>query len=220
LQLPGFPLWFFTNFSRGSASLFVIPDDLPIELTPFTFLLGSWSGVGVVSYPTNAEADATDIEFSQTMHFLPLPNGKLEFRSTVNTLSGNLISEERGFFSLSRQSNVSDAGPGLLPSSGESAITVREDLELWRNETGGFDIEALIIQPTGVAELYFGAIKGARAELATDAVLRSPNAKEYSAGMRMFGLVEGALLWAWDMAANGHSLRSHASARLERLGDK
>ena len=196
--------------------MFVIPDDLPIELTPFTFLLGSWSGVGVVSYPSDTDSDATEIEFSQTMHFLPLPNGKLEYRSTVKTISGQLIAEERGFFSLSRQSNVSDAGPGLLPSSGESAITVREDLELWRNETGGFDIEALIIQPNGVAELYFGAIKGARVEIATDAVLRSPNAKDYSAGMRMFGLVEGALLWAWDMAALGNPMKSHASARLVR----
>ncbi len=199
--------------------MFVIPDDLPIELTPFTFLLGAWKGVGVVSYPQQETSETAEFEFSQTMHFLPLKNGKLEFRSTVQTLKGELIAEERGFFSLSRQSNVSDPGPGLLPATGESAITVREDLELWRNENGGFDIEALIIQPNGVAELYFGHIKGARVEIATDAVLRSPNAKEYSAGMRMFGLVEGALLWAWDMAANGQSLRSHASARLERVSE-
>ena len=68
-----------------------------------------------------------------------------------------------------------------------------------------------------MAELYFGQIKGARVDIGTDAVLRSPNAKEYSAGQRMFGLVEGALLWAWDMAALGVSMRSHASGRLERF---
>jgi hypothetical protein len=89
-------------------------------------------------------------------------------------------------------------------------------LELWRNPAGGFDIEALIVQPTGVAELYFGQIKGARIDIATDAVIRSPSAKEYSAGKRMWGLVDGALLWAWDMAALGNPLKSHASARLVR----
>jgi hypothetical protein len=119
---------------------------------------------------------------------------------------------------LSRPSDVSDAGPGLLPGTGQSAITVREDLELWRNKEGGFDLEALILQPSGVAELYFGQVKNARIDMITDAVLRSPNAKEYSAGKRIWGMVEGALLWAWDMAALGNPLTSHASARLERVG--
>jgi hypothetical protein len=194
--------------------LFVIPDDLPIELTPFTFLLGSWRGTGVISYPVSDEP-ATEIEFSQTLSFIPR-GSRLEFSSEVTDLAGKPISLERGFWSLSRPASDSDSGPGLLPGDGTPLITAREDLELWRNENGGFDIEALIIQPSHIAELYFGQIKGARVDIATDAVLRSPNAKEYSAGQRIFGLVDGALLWAWDMAALGTSLRSHASARLER----
>ncbi len=194
--------------------MFVIPDDLPIELTPFTFLLGSWRGTGVITYPIGDEP-AQDIEFSQTMSFIPV-GSRLEFRSEVSDLKGNPISQERGFWSLSRPASAADAGPGLLPGDGSPLLTVREDLELWRNSNGGFDIEALIIQPSQVAELYFGQIKGARIDIATDAVLRSPNAKDYAAGQRIFGLVEGALLWAWDMAANGQPLKSHASARLER----
>ncbi len=190
--------------------MFVLPDDLPIELTPFAFLLGNWKGSGVVSYGTG------DTEFLQTISFTALPDGKIDYVSNVTDLSGKPISSERGYWMLSRPNDESDAGPGLLPGSGVSAITVREDLELWRNKSGGFDIEALIIQPTGVAELYFGEIKGARIDIATDAVLRSPNAKEYSSGKRMWGLVEGALLWAWDMAAIGNPLKSHASARLVR----
>ena len=195
--------------------MFVIPDDLPIELTPFTFLLGNWRGTGVVSYPIN-ETPAVEIEFSQTMSFLPHENGKLEFLSEAKDSSGKLITQERGFWMLSRPDSEADPGPGLLPSNGEPLLTVREDLELWRNAKGGFDIEALIIQPTGVAELYFGQIKGARVDIGTDAVMRSPNAKEYSAAQRMFGLVEGALLWAWDMAALSSPMKSHASARLIR----
>lgn len=190
--------------------MFVLPEDLPIELTPFAFLVGAWRGTGVISY------GETETEFRQNMIFEPIPGGRLEYQSTVTDLSGNPISSERGYWMLSRPNDESDAGPGLLPGSGVSAITVREDLELWRNSDGGFDIEALIVQPSGVAELYFGHIKGARIDMATDAVLRSPNAKEYASGKRMWGLVEGALLWAWDMAALGQPLKSHASARLER----
>mgnify|MGYP000004499100 CR=1 FL=1 len=195
--------------------MFVIPDDLPIELTPFTFLLGDWRGSGIVSYSIDENANET--EFFQTASFRPLILGKLEFSAEVKDGSGNLIAQERGYFSLSRPASSSDAGPGLLPSDGTKLLTVREDLELWRNKNGGFDIEALIVNPQGVAELYFGQIKGARIDLATDAVLRSPNAKEYNAGTRLMGLVEGALLWAWDMAALGQPLKSHASARLEKV---
>lgn len=191
--------------------MFVLPDDLPVELTPFAFLVGQWQGTGVVSYE-----DLGESEFQQTVKFSPISNGKLQYESVVKSISGEQISSELGFWMLSRPSNQSDSGPGLLPGKGESAITVREDLELWRNPAGGFDIEALIVQPTGVAELYFGQIKGARIDIATDAVIRSPSAKEYSAGKRMWGLVDGALLWAWDMAALGNPLKSHASARLVR----
>jgi hypothetical protein len=195
--------------------LFLIPDDLPIELTPFTFLLGNWSGTGIVSYPVGS-GPAVEIEFTQDMSFIPHPNGRLEYTADVRDQAGKFITQERGYWMLSRPGNQADAGPGLLPGNGEPSISVREDLELWRNADKGFDIEALIIHPSGISELYFGHIKGARVEIATDAVMRSPNAKEYSAGKRMFGLVDSALLWAWDMAALGSPLKSHASARLVR----
>jgi hypothetical protein len=198
--------------------LFVIPDDLPIELTPFTFLLGEWRGSGVVSYPVG-DKPATEIEFFQTVSFRPMANGKLDFESVVQDAQGRLITSEKGFWMLSRPSNEGDSGPGLLPGTFVPAITVREDLELWRNAAGGFDIEAIIIQPSGIAELYFGQIKGARIDIGTDAVMRSPNAREYSSAQRVLGLVEGALLWAWDMAAVGSPLKSHASARLEKIVD-
>lgn len=198
--------------------MFVIPDDLPIELTPFTFLLGEWRGSGIVSYPVG-ENPATESEFFQTVSFRPMSNGKLDFEATAQDAQGKLIASEKGFWMLSRPSNEGDSGPGLLPGTGVPAITVREDLELWRNAAGGFDIEALIIQPSGIAELYFGQIKGARIDIATDAVLRSPNAKEYTSAQRVLGLVEGALLWAWDMSAVGSPLKSHASARLEKIVD-
>jgi hypothetical protein len=190
--------------------LFVLPENLPIELTPFAFLIGSWKGSGIIAY------DNQELEFRQELTFAVITGGKLEYDSKIFNLSGQTFASERGYWMLSRPSDESDAGPGLLPGSGLSAITVREDLELWRNEDGGFDIEALIIQPNGVAELYFGQVMGARIDMSTDAVLRSPNAKEYASGKRLWGLVEGALLWAWDMSALGKPLKSHASARLIR----
>ena len=74
-----------------------------------------------------------------------------------------------------------------------------------------------IAHPDGVSEVYLGQIKGPRIDLATDAVVRTANAKEYAAATRLYGLVDNHLLWAWDIAALGQELRSHASARLAKV---
>jgi len=120
--------------------LFVIPDDLPIELTPFTFLLGHWSGSGVVSYPVKGK-DPVEVEFFQEMQFLPLPNGKLEYQAISRQADGSVISQEHGFWMLAKNTLDHEPGPGLLPGKAESTIQSREQLEEFRNATGGFDIE-------------------------------------------------------------------------------
>ena len=57
---------------------------------------------------------------------------------------------------------------------------------------------------------------GAKIELATDVVVRTESAKEYTGGNRLYGLVEGDLLWAFDMAAMGQALQPHLWGRLVR----
>ncbi|WP_189114441.1 FABP family protein [Pilimelia terevasa] len=80
------------------------------------------------------------------------------------------------------------------------------------------EVEALLTAPTGVMELYVGRLDGVKLELATDVVIRTVTAKEVTAGQRLFGIVEGALLYAQEMAAQGHPLSPHLSARLVRVG--
>lgn len=187
-----------------------------MELTPFAFLVGEWSGSGVISYQ-NGEVKI-EHEFSQTIEFSYGREPVLTYVSHAKLDDGTSLPSEVGFWRLAKAQNLSDQGPGLLPGVGEREIRSREQLEGYRNKNGGFDIEVSILHPSGISELYMGQIKGARVDLVTDAVLRSQSSKDYSAGSRMFGQVEGALLWAWDMAAFGNPLSSHASARLERVG--
>ena len=56
-----------------------------------------------------------------------------------------------------------------------------------------------------------------KVELPTDAVVRTASAEEYSAGQRLYGNVEGDLLWTFDKAAAGQPLQSHMWARLRRV---
>jgi hypothetical protein len=80
------------------------------------------------------------------------------------------------------------------------------------------EIEVLLTHPTGFLELYLGTVTSTRVEIATDAVVRTATAKEVSSGHRLYGIVEGALLYAYDMAAVGQPPTPHLSARLERVG--
>jgi len=78
------------------------------------------------------------------------------------------------------------------------------------------EVEWLLTHPTGIVEIYHGKVEGAKIELTTDAVARTQSAKEYTAGHRLYGLVEGELLWTFDMAAMGQQLQPHIWARLQR----
>jgi hypothetical protein len=191
-----------------------VPEGLPLELTPFAFLVGKWSGSGVISYTHNP--DKADQEFTQTVEFSYDNQSVLGYFSKSTLSDGTSLPTEVGFWRLAKTPESADHGPGLLPGTGDKSITNHEQLEILRNKDGGFDIEVSILHPSGISELYIGQIKGARVDLATDAVLRSQSSKDYRAATRMFGLVDGALMWVWDIAALGNPMASHASARLER----
>jgi THAP4-like, heme-binding beta-barrel domain len=104
----------------------------------------------------------------------------------------------------------------LLDEAGESVRPLAVETGFFRPQPDG-QLEVLLSHPTGIVEIYYGSIDGAKIELRTDAVARTATAKEYSAGSRLYGLVEGDLLWTFDMAAVGEPLQSHIWARLERV---
>ena len=78
------------------------------------------------------------------------------------------------------------------------------------------ELEMVLVHPTGFAEVWYGRVDGAKIELATDVIARSASAKEVTAGQRLYGLVDGELMWAYDMAAQGQALQPHLWGRLVR----
>lgn len=87
------------------------------------------------------------------------------------------------------------------------------EVGFWR-PVGDNQLEVVLSHPTGVVEIWYGEITGTKIELATDAVVRTATAKEVTGGKRLYGLVEGDLAYAYDLAAVGQPLQSHLSARL------
>ncbi|HET7277512.1 MAG TPA: FABP family protein [Dermatophilaceae bacterium] len=104
----------------------------------------------------------------------------------------------------------------LLDESGQMVRPLAKEVGFWRPLPDN-EVELLLAHPTGIVELYHGTTSPAKIELRTDAVVRSPHAKEYAAATRLYGYVNSNLLWAMDMAAMGESLQSHVSAELKRV---
>lgn len=162
--------------------------DLHPKLMPVAWLIGTWAGAGVIGYPSMD----SDLRFGQEAVFSHDGRPFLSYTSRTWLLDedGNQVK------SLASESGYWRVGPG----DGDAG-----------------DVEVLLTHPTGVVEIYIGRVDGARAELATDLVARTSTAKEYTAASRMYGLVEGDLMWVMEMAAMGHPLGPHASARLKRV---
>ncbi|MFP3395135.1 FABP family protein [Brevibacterium sp. H602] len=188
------------------------------ELVPLSWLIGSWEGVGVVGY-----ADTPEKQFGQRIDFVAhegTPFLQYTAHAWLLSESGELESTltlETGIWQLVRQHDDGDVGPGMMVPTEQQSFTSAAAVETLRTNDDAFEIEAEIVHPHGVMELYAGTVKGPRIDLATDVVARTKTAKEYTASTRMYGLVGGELMWAWDMAAMGHELASHSSARLKKL---
>ena len=167
--------------------------EVPLELKPLSWLIGRWVGVGTGQYPT-----IDDFRFGQEVSF---------------------TTDGRPFLAYhSRSWLLDDEGQRVRPLAMESGF--------WRLQ-GTNEIHVTLAHPTGYAEIWFGtleitalenaAITGARATLRTDVISRTPTAKDYSAGERLYGLVNGRLLWTYDMAAMGEPMTNHLAATLQPL---
>jgi hypothetical protein len=201
-----------------------LPVGLPAELVPLSWLLGVWEGSGMVEYAIGDEVERH--EFRQRVSFSHDGLPHLNYSSSIwlrdpagdSYVGGTTpLATETGYWRLSRPLVDADPGPGLLPGVGDPPYRTASDVETLRNDNQGFDIEVSLVHPGGVSEVYLGQVRGPRIDLATDAVLRTDGSKNYSAATRIYGLVERDLLWAWDIAALGQDLRTHASGRLARV---
>jgi nitrobindin-like protein len=79
-------------------------------------------------------------------------------------------------------------------------------------------LEMVMCHNTGFVEIWHGEIHAEqpRFEIVTDTVARTATAKDYSGGKRLYGYVNGDLLYAYDMAAMGQVLQPHTHAQLVR----
>ncbi|PZG08519.1 FABP family protein [Nonomuraea aridisoli] len=104
----------------------------------------------------------------------------------------------------------------LLDDDGNRVKPLATESGYWRPQPER-QIEVVLSHPTGIVEIYIGEVVFHKIELRTDVVARTASAREYTAGHRLYGLVNGNLMWAYEMAAGGHPLTDHMSAELKKV---
>ena len=116
----------------------------------------------------------------------------------------------RGFLAYeSRTWQLTDDGKLVGPDVRESGF--------WRPR-GSDDVELLVASPDGLVEIYVGTARTTTSwELTSDVLARTPDAPEVTRAVRLYGIVEGALMYAIDRADGEDPLRPTMSARLERI---
>jgi hypothetical protein len=116
----------------------------------------------------------------------------------------------RGFLAYeSRSWRLTDDGQIVGPDARESG---------YLRPRGNDDVELLVANPEGWVEIYVGTARTTTSwELATDVLARTPDAPDVVHAVRLYGIVEGALLYAIDRAGPDQQLHPAMSARLERI---
>lgn len=105
----------------------------------------------------------------------------------------------------------------LLDEEGRPERPLTIETGFWRaNESA--DVDVVMCSPEGYSEIWYGKLQPGRADLTTDAVVRSPLATvEYTAGRRLYGNVDGKLMYSFDRATTDEALRPYMWATLNRV---
>ncbi len=191
---------------------FTFSDDLAPELYPLAWLVGTWRGPGVLSYPGISERGIV-VEASFTHDGGPY----LAYTATTYLLAGDAPAAEQEFDPLDlkvgeiwgTESGFWRIAPGLEahPVAGAPA-----------DGPAPSALEITLSDPSGLVSVLAGSAQGPRIDAASDWMARTGSSTaDISAQRRMYGWVHGTIFWAQDIAGFGHELQTYATGRLARL---
>ena len=200
---------------------FVLPEGLAPEVYPLAWLVGRWRGEGVVGYPGIEES-----AFTQDLEITHDGGPYLAYRTTVRLVvapddAASLdpdapASEDPDAAPTGDGAGDADLGPVWTTESGYWRVPPARPEGLPEDQ---HPVELLLADPSGHVDVYVGAVGNGRIDLVSDLIAHTATGAAVSAGKRLYGLVNGELMWAHDLAAFGQPMQSYASGRLSRVED-
>ncbi|MCI9886968.1 FABP family protein [Micrococcales bacterium 31B] len=189
----------------------VLDDNLDPSLYPVAYLVGTWSGDdGAVQLPDGGRRIVQDVSFSPvtlqdgtaalryecTTFVLdaPAPKPKSPFddpeagaEESVDEAPRALLSTETGYWRATGTQPLILTDPGADPNLKETTL------------------EVVLSNPQGYVSALDGAARGPRIELASVHVARTESGTQPRPERRMYGLVNGSLLWVQEHVVDGET---------------
>jgi len=113
-----------------------------------------------------------------------------------------------------------------VPAPDAAPVVLAEESGFWRPRPNS-TVEVVLADDDGTAALWLGLIEvlsidettvtGARARLAADHIVRGPDAPDLQGAHRLYGLVDGTLMWVLEQAHGDGELTPVVSAELKRV---
>lgn len=173
---------------------FTLPEGLAPEIYPLAWLVGRWRGHGEVDYPGIPRARIVqDVVFDHDGGPYLTYSSSISL-TTDDGSAGQVWAVESGFW--------------------RAAPTAPDGVEVAEYQ---HPLEVLLADASGLLTCYMGVVGNGRIDLATKFAAATESGPEVRGATRLYGLVEGDLMWAWDLAAFGHDLQSYLSVQLQRL---
>ncbi|PFG18875.1 FABP family protein [Serinibacter salmoneus] len=194
-------------------SSFVLPDGLGPELYPLAWMVGTWRGPGVLSYPDIPERGIV-ADLSLTHDGGPY----LIYSATLSLLEGEVPPPDQPFDPRALEvGEVWSAESGFWRPASEGEAQPVAGAPADAPDPSG--IEVLLAEASGHVSVHVGTAQGPRIDLASHHIARTATASEVVAQRRMYGWVRGQIFWSTELAAFGHELQTYATGRLMRLDD-
>jgi THAP4-like, heme-binding beta-barrel domain len=169
-----------------------IPSDLSPSLVPLAFLLGNWEGAGVFAPIDEHSPGAEKCNFGQEL---------------------TVTHDGRDFLEYVSHTWVLDA-------DGKKTAPLETETGFWRIDADR-KVDVVMVRDEGVAEIWYGELADGKPQidLATDAIARTAAAAPYTGGKRLYGYVNGDLMWVGEKASPEVELRPYMSAHLKKVVD-
>ena len=201
-----------------------LPVDLPAELVPLSWLLGVWEGSGVIDYKVGDES--VTHEFGQRVSFSHDGLPHLNYTSYTWLFPDDADGDadaardrDRLLAARARAGRRRSRARRCCRRSAMRATPTPRRSRRCATPTAASTSRCRSCTPAASASSTSARSRG-RASTSPPTPSCAPPARRTTRRRpALYGLVDDHLLWAWDIAALGQDLRTHASARWRRSTD-